>query len=92
MSKLNTRVIASVKYVYLVFFFALLAGFFHPLISGASFNPVLIGSLVLFVGLAGGVLVYKASTSEKRRGIFMGGGFALIAISLFYIISMTGRI
>ena len=92
MSKLNTRVIASVKYVYLVFFFALLAGFFHPLISGASFNPVLIGSLILFVGLAGGVLVYKASTSENRRGIFMAGGFALIAISLFYIISMTGRI
>ena len=92
MSKLNTRVISGVKYVYLIFFFALLAGLFHPLISGASFNPVLIGSLVLFVGLAGGVLVYKAASSEKRRGIFMAGGFGLIAISLFYIISMTGRI
>jgi len=92
MSKLNTRVIAGAKYVYLIFFFALLAGVFHPLITGSSFNPVIIGSLVLFVGLAGAVLVYKAATSEKRRGIFLGGGFGLIAISLFYIISITGRI
>ncbi|MEE9535013.1 MAG: hypothetical protein V3V58_00510 [Nitrosopumilaceae archaeon] len=92
MSKLNTRVIAGAKYVYLIFFFALLAGVFYPLITGTSFNPVIIGSLVLFVGLAGAVLVYKAASSEKRRGIFLGGGFGLIAISLFYIISMTGRI
>ena len=92
MSKLITRVIAGAKYVYLIFFFALIAGIFHPLITGASFNPVIIGSLVLFVGLAGAVLVYKAASSEKRRGIFLGGGFGLIAISLFYIISMTGRI
>jgi hypothetical protein len=92
MSKLNTRVIAGAKYVYLIFFFALIAGVFHPLITGGSFNSVIIGSLVLFVGLAGAVLVYKAASSEKRRGIFLGGGFGLIAISLFYIISMTGRI
>ncbi len=92
MSKLVTRVIAGAKYIYLIFFFALIAGVFHPLITGASFNPVIIGSLVLFVGLAGAVLVYKAASSEKRRGIFLGGGFGLIAISLFYIISITGRI
>ncbi|HEU04589.1 MAG TPA: hypothetical protein ENH95_05705 [Nitrosopumilus sp.] len=92
MSKLITRVIAGAKYVYLIFFFALIAGVFHPLITGGSFNSVIIGSLVLFVGLAGAVLVYKAASSEKRRGIFLGGGFGLIAISLFYIISMTGRI
>jgi hypothetical protein len=92
MSKLVTRVIAGAKYIYLIFFFALIAGVFHPFITGASFNPVIIGSLVLFVGLAGAVLVYKAASSEKRRGIFLGGGFGLIAISLFYIISIAGRI
>ena len=69
----------------------LLAGFFHPLITGTSFNPVY--RFIDFVcWLAGAVLVYKGATSEKRRGIFLGGGFGLIAISLFYIISMTGRI
>ncbi len=79
------------KYIYLVVFFTLLAGFFHPLITNTSFDGVIIGVLVLFVGLAGGVLLYRAATSETKRGIFLGGGFALMAISLFYIFQLTGR-
>ena len=70
----------------------LLSGFFHPLITGASFDTVIIGTLILFVGLAGAVLVFKAATSDKRRGIYMGGGFGLIAISLAYILQLTGRV
>ncbi len=91
MSKLNTKVITGVKYIYLVAFFALLAGFFHPFITDTSFDNVITGTLVLFVGLAGGVLVYKATTSESKRGIFFGGGFGLIAISLYFVFQMTGR-
>ena len=70
----------------------LLAGVFHPLISGSSFDTVITGTLILFVGLAGGVLVYKAAISDKRRGIYLGGGFGLIAISLAYILQLTGRV
>ncbi len=80
------------KYVYLIAFFALLSGFFYPLISNTSFDSVVIGVIVLFIGLAGGVLLYKSAISEKRRGIFLGGGFALISISLFYIFQITGRV
>ena len=80
------------KYVYLIAFFALLSGFFHPLITNTSFDSVVIGVIVLFVGLAGGLLLYKSAISEKRRGIFLGGGFALISISLFYIFQITGRV
>jgi hypothetical protein len=79
------------KYVYLIAFFALLSGFFHPLITNTSFDSVVIGVIVLFIGLAGGVLLYKSAISEKRREIFLGGGFALVAISLFYIFQITGR-
>ena len=78
--------------MYLIIFFALLAGFFHPIITGASFDSVIIGILTLFVGLAGGVLVYRATSSTKRRGIYLGGGFGLIAISLAYIFQLTGRL
>jgi hypothetical protein len=91
LNDLSSKIITGVKYVYLIFFFALLAGFFHPLITGTSFDPVLTGVLILFVGLAGAVLVFKAATSEKRRGIFLGGGFGLIAISFAYILTVTGR-
>ena len=91
MSKLGSKTLASVKYIYLVVFFALLSGFFHPLITETSFDNVVIGVIILFVGLAGGVLVFKAVTSEGRREIFLGGGFALIGISLFFIFQITGR-
>ncbi len=80
------------KYIYLVAFFALLAGFFHPLITNTSFDSVIVGVLVLFVGLAGGVLLYRSATSENKREIFLGGGFTLIAISLYYIFQLTGRV
>jgi len=84
-------VLTSFKYIYLVAFFTLLAGFFYPLITDTSFDGVIIGVLILFVGLAGGVLLYRAATSETRRGIFLGGGFAMMAISLYYIFELTGR-
>jgi len=92
LSKLTTRAFTGFKYVYLVIFFTLLSGFFHPLITGSSFDSVIVGVIVLFVGLAGGVLLYKAATSEKRKWIFLGGGFGLISISLFYIFQLTGRV
>ena len=91
LNKTSTKMLTSFKYVYLVAFFALLAGFFHPLITNTSFDGVIIGVLILFVGLAGGVLLYRAATSESKRAIFLGGGFALMSISLYYIFQLTGR-
>ncbi len=79
------------KYIYLVAFFALLAGFFYPLITDTSFDVVITGVLILFVGLAGGVLLYRSATSESKRAIFLGGGFTLMSISLYYIFQLTGR-
>ena len=92
MNKLSSKAITGAKYVYLVAFFVLLSGFFHPVITGTSFDSVITGTLILFVGLAGAVLVFKAGTSDKRRGIYLGGGFGLIAISLAYILQLTGRV
>jgi hypothetical protein len=47
--------------------------------------------IVLFVGLAGTIMVYKAATSEKKSAVYMGIGFGLIAISLYFILQLTGR-
>ena len=91
MSKTSYKLLTSFKYIYLVAFFALLAGFFHPIITNTSFDGMIYGVLILFVGLAGGVLLYRAVTSESKRAIFLGGGFVLITISLFYIFQFTGR-
>jgi hypothetical protein len=73
-------------------FFALLAGFFHPLITGNSGESVVGGVIVLFIGLIGGILLYKYATSENKRIIYFIGGFTLIAISLTLIFQITGRV
>ncbi len=74
------------RYAYLLAIFALLAGVFFPLITpGVSFDLVIQGIATLFLGLVGAILLFKATTSDKRRGIFMAVGFALIAISLVLI-------
>lgn len=92
MNKTSSKVTSGLNYVYLIAFFALLSGFFHPLITNTSFDGVVVGVIVLFVGLAGGIMLYKAAVSEKRRFVFLGIGFVLISISLFYIFQLTGRV
>jgi len=92
LDKILSKAAGSFKYVYLVVFFALLAGFFHPLITGDSFASVIFGIIVLFVGLAGGVLLYKSATSEKKQVIYFGGGFGMIILSLIMIFQITGRV
>jgi len=77
------------QYAYLLAIFALLAGVFSPLvIPGLPFDHIIQGTATLFLGLAGGILLFKATTSDNRRGILIAVGFALIAIclvSIYYI-------
>ena len=56
------------------------------------FFALLSGILVLFLGLAGGVLLYKTTTSETKREIFFVVGFILIGISTYLIFQLTGRV
>jgi len=74
------------RYAYLLTIFVLLTGVFFPLITpGMPFDYVIQGTAILFLGLAGGILLFKATTSDNRRGILIAIGFALIAISLVLI-------
>ena len=82
-SKPNTILAQIPRYVYLIAIFALLAGVFFPMITpGVPFDYIITGTLTLFLGLAGGILLFKATTSDNSRGILIIIGFALIAISL----------
>ena len=74
------------RYSYLIAIFVLLAGAFFPLITpGVSFDIVIQGTATLFLGLIGAILLFKAMTSNEKRGIFIVLGFALITISLVLI-------
>ena len=74
------------RYAYLLAIFALLAGVFFPLITpGIPYDYVIQGTATLFLGLVGGILLFKAATSDNGKGILIAIGFALIAISLTLI-------
>ena len=74
------------RYAYLLAIFALLAGVFFPLITpGIPYDYVIQGTATLFLGLVGGILLFKSITSDNRRGILIAIGFALIAICLVLI-------
>ena len=84
--KPNTILAQIPRYAYLLAIFALLAGVFFPTITpGVSFDFVIQGTATLFLGLVGAILLFKAATSDKRRGIFIAVGFAVVAISLVVI-------
>ena len=84
--KLNTILTQIPRYVYCLAIFVLLAGVFFPMITpGVPFDYIILGTLVLFLGLAGGILLFKATTSDNRRGVLTIIGFALITISLALI-------
>ena len=82
-----TTILAQIpRYAYLLAIFALLSGVFFPLITpGIPFDHVIQGVAVLFLGLAGGILLFKATMSDNRRGILIVMGFVLIAISITLI-------
>jgi hypothetical protein len=85
-SKVTTVLAQIPQYVYLLAIFALLAGVFFPLITpGIPYDYVIQGTATLFLGLVGGILLFKATTSDNKRGILIVIGFALIAISLSLI-------
>ena len=74
------------RYAYLLAIFALFTGIFFPLITpGMSFEYVIQGTATLFLGLAGGILLFKATTSDNSRGILIAIGFVLITICLALI-------
>ena len=91
-SKPNTIFAQIPRYVYCLAIFALLAGVFSPFVSpGIPFDYVIMGTLTLFLGLSGGILLFKATTSDNRRGILIAIGFASIAISLALIFQTIFR-
>ena len=73
-----------IKYVYLIVFFAFLAGIMAPIVdpleTGATFEESFKGIGILFVGLAGGILIFKAITSIENKMTFLIIGFALLII------------
>ena len=84
----SSKIISGIKYVYLLAFFALVSGVFYPFITDSSTDSLVYGVLILFLGLAGGVLVYKGMTSPNKLTL-TPIGLVIIIISLFLIFQLA---
>ena len=84
-----------IKYVYLIVFFAFLAGIMAPIVdpleTGATFVDSYKGIGILFVGLAGGILIFKSTKSIQNRMTFLMIGFALLIICSVFIAEFSGK-
>ena len=78
-----------IKYVYLIVFFALLAGVLAPIVNPfetqATLDDSFKGIGILFVGLVGGILIFKSTKSVENRMTFLIIGFALMIICLVFM-------
>jgi hypothetical protein len=88
----SSKILAGVKYVYLIFFFALLSGMFYPIITHTTGEGVTEGVLILFIGLAGALSIYKAGTSDKHKKAYFITGFAILAIALVLVYAVMGKL
>lgn len=88
----GTKILTGARYVYLVAFFALLSGLFYPIITHSGPDLVIIGTLILFVGLAGTVTIYKAATAEKHKKAYLIIGLVITSLALFLVYGAIGRI
>ncbi len=88
----GNKVLAGAKYVYLIVFFALLSGLFYPIITHTSWDSVIEGTLVLFVGLAGTVATYKAPFADRHKKAYLIMGLAITGAALFLVYLVIGRI
>lgn len=91
MEAASSRIFSGLGYAYLAAFFLLLAGLFHTLITGANSEKMVGGVLALFLGVAGGALLYGAATRESQKGVMAGAGLAFVALSLYAVFAITGR-
>jgi len=88
----GSKILSGAKYVYLIFFFALLSGLFYPVITHGSSATVIEGVFILFIGLIGTVFLYKAGTSDKHQKAYLISGFAILALSLFLVYAALGKL
>ena len=76
---------SGAKYVYIVAAAALLSGIFTPFTIGSESQDVIFGILILFIGVGGGVLIFKGVIAEKTSTILVCVGLSFMIISLILI-------
>ena len=88
---LKTLLLSGTKYAYIIAAVALLSGIFTPLTLGVEVEDVVFGMLSIFLGLAGGILIFLGVKYQKFTPIMVSGGLGMMTASLFLIYEVIGK-
>ena len=77
--------LSGTKYVYIIGAVALLSGIFTPLTLGVEIEDVIFGMLSIFLGLAGGIVIFLGIKFQKLTIIMVSGGLGMMIASLILI-------
>ena len=85
----KSLLLSGTKYAYIIGAVALLSGIFTPLTIGAEIENVLFGMLSIFLGLAGGIVIFLGIKLQKFTTIMVCGGLGMMIGSLLLIYEST---
>ena len=88
---LKSILLSGTKYVYLIAAIALLSGIFTPLTVGTEVETVISGMLIIFLGLAGGIVIFLGIKYKKFTTIMVAGGLGIMLASLILIYEVMNR-
>ena len=80
------------KYAYIIIAAALLAGVFTPFTIGTEGENVVYGMFALFIGVAGGVLIFQAIKAENSKTGLACIGLGLMAVSLALVLLLAAEL
>ena len=90
-SSVKSWITSVTKYAYLIVVASLMAGIFTPWTTGVELGLVVQGILILLLGLAGGVLTFKAVKRQNPSKILSFVGLGLMVTSLILVYQISGR-
>ena len=87
----KSLVLSGTKYVCIIGAVALLSGIFTPLTLGVEIEDVIFGMLSIFLGLAGGVVIFLGIKSQKRTAVMVSSGLGMMFGSLVLIFELSNK-
>ena len=88
---LKSLLLSGTKYACIIGAVALLSGIFTPLTLGIEIEAVTFGMLSIFLGLAGGIVIFLGIKNQKFTTIMVCGGLGIIVASLILIYQSTNH-
>jgi len=87
----KSLVLSGTKYAYIIAAVALLSGIFTPLTLGVEIENVIFGMLIIFLGLAGGIVIFLGIKYQKLTAVMVCGGLGMMIASLFLIYELLDK-